>query len=339
MPESRNCNRSWSACWTLAVLALGTPVTSCLVWSQSDTPRRLDPAAWGSDHVGQPVPAYATGDECLFCHRLKIGPTWGANRHARTIRDLDEQSPALAALKQSPAKERAHEIQFVMGDRRRQRFLKPARAYGRLEILSTEWIPPRDQQPQQLLSADRPHWDLNQFGNSCAGCHSTAVDPDQQAFSAMSLDCFVCHGEVPAEHAKNPALVHLSAARKTEAREVTSICAQCHVRIGKSRSSGRPYPNNFVAGDNLFRDFQVDFSDSAVRDLSTADRHVLENVRDVVVYGNEQVTCLTCHDVHNQSSRKHRFVAQSSLCLSCHHAEGPKRKLKPFSIHSQACGY
>ena len=45
---------------------------------------------------------------------------------------------------------------------------------------------------------------------------------------------------------------------------VTSICAQCHVRTGKSRSTGLPYPNNFVAGDNLFRDFQVDFSDEAL---------------------------------------------------------------------------
>ena len=42
-------------------------------------PRRVDPAAWGGDHVGKPLPAYVTGDECLFCHR-KIGPAWGKNR-------------------------------------------------------------------------------------------------------------------------------------------------------------------------------------------------------------------------------------------------------------------
>src|SRR5579872_4522958 len=26
-------------------------------------------AGWGADHVGAPTPEYATGDECLFCHR------------------------------------------------------------------------------------------------------------------------------------------------------------------------------------------------------------------------------------------------------------------------------
>ena len=38
----------------------------------ADGERQVDPAAWGSDHVGQAMPAYVTGDECLFCHR-KIG--------------------------------------------------------------------------------------------------------------------------------------------------------------------------------------------------------------------------------------------------------------------------
>src|SRR5258707_9988874 len=28
-----------------------------------------DPAAWGSNHAGNPVPDFVHGDECLFCHR------------------------------------------------------------------------------------------------------------------------------------------------------------------------------------------------------------------------------------------------------------------------------
>ena len=50
-------------------------------WSAADEiPQRTDPAAWGSDHVGQNFPEYMTGDECLFCHR-RIGPSWNNNRH------------------------------------------------------------------------------------------------------------------------------------------------------------------------------------------------------------------------------------------------------------------
>ena len=34
------------------------------------------------DHAGQPVPNYVTGDECLFCHRVKVADTWQQNPHA-----------------------------------------------------------------------------------------------------------------------------------------------------------------------------------------------------------------------------------------------------------------
>ena len=142
------------------------------------------------------------------------------------------------------------------------------------------------------------------FGSRCAGCHATGVDSAKQTFSAISLDCFVCHGEPPEKHTTKGGLVLLSPHRRDSAAVVTSICAQCHLRTGTSRSTGLPYANNFVAGDNLFRDFAVDLSDAAIQKLNPADRHVQENVRDVVLLGREDVTCLSCHDVHKQSSQK-----------------------------------
>jgi hypothetical protein len=320
------------AVWTVVVLALGVAASRLV---SSDDPKRLDPAAWGGDHVGQPVPEYTTGDECLFCHREKIGTAWGANRHNLTIRALDERSPALAALKESAAKELADEIVYVLGHEQRQRFLKPAKAYGKLDVLSAEW----DAKAKKLLGAERPHWDANTFADSCAGCHATAVDPKEKAFAALALDCYTCHGVVPADHAKKPELAFFSAKRKDGPRVVTSICAQCHVRTGKSKSTGRRYPTNFVAGDNLFRDFEADFSDQALKTLSTADRHVLENVRDVAVLGKDAVTCLSCHDVHGRSTKKHHRVPAGDACLTCHTAEGPKHDRKPFTTHSKTCGY
>jgi predicted CXXCH cytochrome family protein len=304
----------------------------------ADLPKRLDPAGWGSDHVEKPVPEYTSGDECLFCHR-QVGSTWGANRHNLTIRPFDEKSPALADLKRSEAKDLAAEIKFVMGGQQRQRFLRPAKAYGKLDLLSVEWAPPRGEKPGTLVALQRPHWDAARFGDACAGCHATAVDPKEQAFSALSLDCFACHGLVPAEHTKKPELAHLSLKRKGEARVVTAICAQCHVRTGKSKSTGRPHPTNFVAGDNLFRDFQIDFSAEGFKDLSAADQHVLENVRDVVVFGIEKVTCLNCHDVHRGSSKKHHRLPKADYCWSCHQKETLKGERKPFTSHSKTCGY
>lgn len=301
----------------------------------ADVPKRLDPAAWGSDHVGQPVPMFITGDECLFCHRDKIGTTWAANRHQRTIRSVDLDSPAMTALKESAAKDLVGEIQLEMGDERYRRFLKPSSEYGKLELLSVAWSPP----DRKLQATKNPHWDRKTFADSCAGCHTTAVDPKEKTFATVALDCAVCHGEVPLGHTEKPELAHLSPRRKEEPRVVISICAQCHVRTGNSKSTGRPYPTNFVAGDNLFRDFQVDWSDEALKELSTIDRHVVQNVRDVVLFGRESVTCLSCHDIHARSSKKHHRVARSDYCLHCHHADGPKRNLKPITSHSKTCDY
>jgi len=277
---------------------------------------KSSPPDWGGDHVGKPLPEFATGDECLFCHRNNIGQEWSKNWHNRTIHDVEADTPGLADL----PKERAKEATLVLGGRRHHRFLKPNGAYGKLDLLAGSW-------------------DKTKFADRCAGCHATAVDSKKRAFASPSLDCFVCHGDVPGEHAKDTSLVYLSRKRKDPARVVTSICAQCHVRTGKSKSTGLPYPNQFVAGDNLFRDFQVDLSPEALSRLNPADRHVLENVRDVVVLGKEAMTCLTCHDVHKQSTKKHHLVATGNSCLTCHNATGSKKVLKPYEVHSTTCEY
>jgi predicted CXXCH cytochrome family protein len=94
-----------------------------------------------------------------------------------------------------------------------------------------------------------------------------------------------------------------------------------------------------VAGDNLFRDFQADFSARALEKLNPADRHVMENVRDVVMLGKEEVTCLSCHDVHKQSSKKHARVPEDDSCLTCHNETGSKKKHKNFEVHSTTCQY
>ena len=107
----------------------------------------------------------------------------------------------------------------------------------------------------------------------------------------------------------------LSKKRKDSPAVVTSICAQCHVRFGKSKSTGLPYPNNFVAGDNLFRDFKVDFALADDTTINPADRHVLDNVREVVLYGRESMTCLSCHNVHTGSDEKRRLRRAGSKVL------------------------
>ena len=300
--------------------------------------QQLDPAAWGSDHVGKPVPAFTSGDECLFCHR-DVGPTWGANRHGQTIRTSETDAAALKALLQPPeTKSLATTVELLLGGKNRLRFLKRGQDHGKLDLLSVEWIPPRAGVEGKLTKPDLARWDSQAFGSRCAGCHASGVDSSKQAFTAISLDCFACHGEIPDKHTTQPSLAILSPRGHDTPAAITSICAQCHLRTGASRSTGLPYSNNFVAGDNLFRDFRVDFTDAAIQKLNPGDRHVQENVRDVVLLGKENVTCLSCHNVHKQTSKKHHLVKDGSICLNCHGA-GSKKEHTAYEVHSTTCGY
>ena len=51
-------------------------------------------------------------------------------------------------------------------------------------------------------------------------------------------------------------------------------------------------------------------------DLNPGDRHIYINARDVVQNGGT-VTCLGCHQVHGDTSRKHRLVLTSVICQEC----------------------
>jgi hypothetical protein len=299
----------------------------------------LDPAAWGGDHVGQEIPQYMDSGECLFCHRVAVGVTWQRNKHNLTMREPEASEPALAALQtDANARTLAEQVQLILGDTRAQRFLRRSQAYGKVDLLTVGATFGRGRRAK-LDSTEKPRWDAETFAHDCAGCHATAVDPRTHAFSALSIDCFSCHGDASAEHANDTKLMPLAKARKDSAAVVTSICASCHVRFGKSKASGLPYPTNFVAGDNLFKDFQVDFRAADDAKLNPADRHVMENVRDVVLLGQESMTCLSCHDVHAGTSKKHRDLASVQYCLHCHDAGQPIKGHKAYEVHSQRCRY
>ena len=89
----------------------------------------------------------------------------------------------------------------------------------------------------------------------------------------------------------------------------------------------------------LFRDFEVDFSKADDESLNLGYRHVLRNVRDVLVQGVTTPTCLNCHEVHKQSSSKHRFVVRAAICWNCHSTGGPFKPAKAYTVHSPVCEY
>ncbi|MBL9124355.1 MAG: hypothetical protein JNG90_12040 [Planctomycetaceae bacterium] len=327
--------RARQAAWAEEPAATASPVAA----KAPDGRAPRDPAAWGSDHVDGEVPEFVEAGECLFCHRNDVGPTWSqTDRHSQTIRDKAVDSPPIEALAKDPAlKPFADEATLVMGDRRQTRFLKRGERYGHLDLLSVGAGPSRGTR-YRLNHTENPHWDAKTFGAQCAGCHTTGVDPETMSFSTVPIDCFACHGDSPLEHANDAKLMLLAKERHDPPEVVTSICASCHVRFGKSKTTERPYPTNFVPGDNLFRDFEVDWSRADDPHLNPADAHVLENVRDVALYGGQQ-TCLSCHEVHKRTTLAHRKLPETRYCRHCHEPGKPLTEHKSYEVHSERCQY
>jgi predicted CXXCH cytochrome family protein len=296
----------------------------------------VDPAAWGGNHVGKPIPEYVHGDECLFCHRNTIGVTWQKNAHGLAVRQ-GEDAPELQTLarKLPELSGVVNEIGYFLGSRHRVRFLKKS-GYGKFSMLNLQAV--LGANVIDKASGDSPSWDKEKFGRRCAGCHSTAVDANTNSFAAFGIDCYACHGLVSLDHSNNTSLMWLSKKRRDDVRAITSICAQCHVRYGKSRSTGLPYANNFIAGDNLFQDFAVDFGKVDDQNLNSIDRHVLRNVRDVAVRGDLSTFCLTCHDLHVSSTSRHSQARRGAICADCHGTKFTPQ-VKTFDVHSPLCEY
>ncbi|MFN7999483.1 MAG: cytochrome c3 family protein [Acidobacteriota bacterium] len=319
----------------LVIVCLVFGVVTVGVRVRGQEKKALDPAAWGADHVGKPVPEFVHGDECLFCHRNTIGATWQNNAHGVTIRQR-EDAPELTKLvaAQSDLAPIAKEIEYFLGSRHVVRFLKKD-GYGKFAILNRQTALG---ETAKTTGEGKPVWDKTRFGDRCAGCHTTGVDSTNKTFVAFGLDCYACHGDVNLEHGNDTSLVLLSKKQRNNAKVITSVCAQCHLRDAKSKSTGLPYPNNFVAGDNLFRDFVVDWKRADDENLNAGDRHVWRNVRDVAVYGDESITCLSCHQVHGNTSFKHRRVLRAAICSECHEADSFKTP-KRYAVRSGLCEY
>jgi predicted CXXCH cytochrome family protein len=288
--------------------------------------------------MGAQAQEFVHGDECLFCHRRDIGLTWQKNSHGVTMRQREDAPDLIALLQNEPKlKSFAAQVTHTLGSRNHIRYLKQA-GYGKQEILSVRADLDKDRKVAHWEGLDKPEWQKDKFGAQCAGCHATAVDPATKAYSEVGIDCYACHGLVDLQHSTDTSKIFLSKKRRSDALAVTSTCAQCHLRGGKSKSTGLPYPANFTAGEDLFKDYEVDWTKADDPSLNAGDRHVWKNVRDVVKNGGD-TTCLSCHRVHANSSDKHRRVLTSAICQECHNAEGPKKAVKTYTVHSALCEY
>jgi hypothetical protein len=202
---------------------------------------------------------------------------------------------------------------FVLGAHPQQRGLKPD-GYGKFD----------------LLSRDGKTWDKQAFALRCAGCHTTAVDPQTHAFSTSSLDCYTCHGVAPENHPNDTSLIWFSKKHSKDPKQIVSICGQCHLRGGKSKIERPSLPQQLRGGRRSFRRLPGGFRQERGPYRPQRTRRSDER---------GDVTCISCHKIHGDTSAKHRFVLSGPICLDCHYADGPKKVVKKYTVHSDLCEY
>ncbi len=157
--------------------------------------------------------------------------------------------------------------------------------------------------------------DASRFTKRCAGCHASGFDSRTGLFFSIGIDCFACPGDAPLKHSNDVSLVQLS------------------------RSTGLPFANNYVAGDNLLLDFAAAFDEESLQALPWGERHIFENARSVLLGAEERTTCIRCHRIHGDGFVRHRRIARADLCYTCH--EPARRLAAPaeYERHNALCEY
>src|SRR5882724_10662551 len=99
-------------------MSLASLLLALLLATAALAQTKKDPAAWGANHVGQEIPEFVHGDECLFCHRADIGHDWPKNAHGATLRETQDSPDLAPLLKDQPF---AKEVTHFLGSRNHAR--------------------------------------------------------------------------------------------------------------------------------------------------------------------------------------------------------------------------
>jgi mono/diheme cytochrome c family protein len=161
----------------------------------------------------------------------------------------------------------------------------------------------------------------------CLECHSTFaqvvsaqnVEPEQFDHNQIiyGVDCEKCHG--PAQQhvdfqTKNPTIKtakYIIAPTTFTRKQSLDMCAVCHGgRLSKTKPSF-----SFKAGDDLADYFAID---TAAKDANDIDVHgnQLGLLAASKCFKNSQMTCLSCHNPHENEAGKLALFSQR--CITCH---------------------
>ncbi|MCB0115027.1 MAG: hypothetical protein KDD84_13090 [Caldilineaceae bacterium] len=261
---------------------------------------------------GEGAQGYIGSDRCAGCHEDKAH-SWRDTLHGSTVQDTTANPEAILGnflVGEDVRSFGLEEVAYVVGQRWRQLYLTVDAESGDISVLPAQW----NMDTEEWVPYAPHEGEDGEWRQTCATCHVTGMDFATWTFEEFGVGCESCHGPGEA-HAADPLAVDMFA----EVDE--QLCGACHSR-GHS-SDGHPFPTQYRPGDTLADHYTFAEGEEYFWPDGSARLNNMQYV-DWVFSNNAmrasgQVTCMTCHAMHETGAAPAQLTAPlNDLCVNCH---------------------
>lgn len=218
--------------------------------------------------------SYVGSRDCTSCHR-DIARDFEESPHMMALQDVERDKELIVADfsvgddvrmvvfpgEEEPRAFTADDIIYTMGGRYAQRYVYEVER-DVYRVFPAEWnVIDQVWQPFEIAETwDDPAYD---FGESCAGCHTTGYVPRRTDWEEESVQCEACHGpgsehvDVADDAGDSPSDRELAEIRNAIVLSPDAqVCGQCHSR-GVEDTDGYPFPTDYDTWDHNLLDSYI----------------------------------------------------------------------------------
>lgn len=300
--------------------------------------------AMGRVTLAAKIGEYVGSKTCLGCHADKY-VDWSETGHANMLVPTSRPGAVPASEKGLTAewKQMLQNAEYVVAG---QRFLK-RNPDGSHSYLPFVWSPAEG---TFKASSNTSNWEAG-----CAGCHSTGFNLTTNKFADEGIGCESCHGP-GRDH-----ILGKGDPTKVVSSTSNEICGQCH--LSGKMPNGKGWPVGFRPGMKVadtgysfpvidpskpatsytghIRQYPFAVVSDHARSLTDlrANSHASDrcyechsaDYRIAAEKGQpiagkdakEAITCVTCHDPHEDGNPGQLRVSKEQVCADCHNSEIP----------------
>ncbi len=273
---------------------------------------------------------------CVGCHD-DAHASWEKTWMARTVRppvkeelQLIENSILCGGIP----------VDYVLGGRINLRYLQ--KRDGDIVFLPCEY----DTNAKEIKAFRVNDWPNFSFVDRCAACHTTNFNTADKTWTELGVGCESCHGPA-SRHGDFTSADRMVQYGEISAVEEGMICSSCHLQGGFSKKSERRFPENYIAGMDLFAIYSFPWESLDAATDATAAGQPAPNPIDVHqkilmkrnLDGESELRCTSCHEVHQESDEKHQSLPKEDFCYQCHTNENGEFGLKDYVVECPVCEF